>query len=349
MGQLTDLVQLAPEKEPTQPTIDSIPHVIVGLRGLVTSHRSRPFNIAILTRSRVAGIRQVIHGLTEHVNLHAPNEFSFTWFDGQNDEKKVMEHAMHITKHYTMPYDAIVTIGRMATQVASRAALLLNIRIPIVFTSITHPSHLGIMYAGSQGRQNITGISTNDPEYTSPVNLLQGLKKTVQNVLLPYDPYAVGIHQRISEMARLFLSRNIQVQMLPVQKTELVTSQISSFIHHIDTIVTLRNEIIVNNMPAIVTMCNDFGVTIFSSDLASVEQGAAIGFSPKDHIQGMEAGNYLITIFKENIRPEELPVKDVANIYFVGINESTIGRQGVTISPEELASIPNKVLYKKED
>ena len=348
MRQLIDLLCTAPTPDQDAPGILNAPHVIVGLRGLVTSHRSRPFNIAILTRSRVAGIQQVIQGLTEYINSTAPGDFSFTWFDGQSDEKKTMDHAFHIIKHYCMPYDAIVTVGGMPTQIAARAALLLNTKIPIIFTSIGHPSRLGIMYSGAHSNQNITGVSVHDPEYTTPVSLLQSLKKSMQSVLLPYDPQVAGVHQQIIEISRSFLSKNIHLQMLPIQKTEMVTSQIASFIHHVDTILTLRNEIVVNNMPAIISMCNDFGVTVFSSDLASVEQGAAIGISPKEHTQGIEAAHYLLMIFKENIRPSDIPVKELPIVNYVGINESTLGKQGVVISPQQLESIQNKVLYKKE-
>ena len=348
MRQLTELGSITPTQEANEKSLDTAPHIIIGLRGLVSSNRTRPFHIAILTRSRVAGIKQVIQGLTEHMQLHAPNQFSFTWFDGKNDEKTTMDNAMHIVSNYTMPYDAIVSIGGLATQIAARASLLLNIRMPVIFTSISHPSHLGIMYSGSQGRHNITGIAVNDTEYNTPVNMLQTLKKGVRSVLLPYDPFMAGMHQRIAEMARVFLTRNIQVHVLPVQKTELDTSQIASFIHHIDTVVTMLNEIVVNHMPSIVTLCNDFGVTVFSSDLASVEQGAAIGFSPKETTQGIEAAQYLLMIFKENARPEELPVKEVPVVHFVGINESSLDKQGITLSPQELDTIKNKVLYKKE-
>jgi len=348
MRDLIDALYPLPEQEPqTAPAVSS-PHVIVGLRGFMASRRVQTFHVAILTRSRFAGIQQVIQGLTDHINAQAPGEFSFTWFDGDNDEQKTLDHAFHIIKHYTIPYDAVVTIGGMATQIVARTALLLNVKIPIIFTSVGHPARLGILYAGAQGGHNITGISIHDPEYATPVSLFHSLKKTVQSVLLPYDPSVAGVHQQVSEITRSFLSRNVQLQILPIQKTEHVTNQIASYIHHVDTVITLRNEVVVANMPRIISMCNDFGVTVFSSDLASVEQGAAIGVSPKEHIQGIEAANYLLMVFKENIRPSELPIKELPIVNYVGINESTIKKQGIMLSSQELESIQNKIVYKKE-
>jgi|GEM_PF-2117893 len=342
------LLPVASEDSPL-PSMEENPHILVGLRGLVPSRRTTQFTIAILSRSRVAGIKQVVKGLMDHIALHAPSEFSFIWFDGNNDEKVLMSHATTIINHYTLPYDAVVTIGALATQITARTALLLNIKIPIIFTSISNPSHLGIVYSGLHGRNNITGISINDNQYASQqINMLQTLKRSVQSILLPYDPQVPCMHQQITEMARLFLSSNIQAQILPIQKSEIVTNRIAPLIHSIDTIITLRNELVVNHMPSIITLCNDYGVTIFTSDLGSVEQGAAIGFSAKESTQGIETARYLLLIFKENARPEELPVKEVPVVHFVGINESALDKQGIHISPQELDTIQNKILYKKE-
>ncbi len=336
-------------EETCSPYKDETPHILLGLRGLVPSRRTNQFTIAILSRSRVTGIKQVVKGLIDHVSLYAPSEFSFVWFDGNNDEKTLMDHAATIISKYTMPYDAVIPIGALATQITARTALLLNIRIPIIFTSISNPSHLGIVYSGSHGRNNITGISVNDNQYASQqITMLQTLKRSVQSILLPYDPQVPCMHQQITEMARLFLSSNIQAQILPIQKSEIVTNRITPLIHSIDTIITLRNELVVNHMPSIVTLCNDYGVTIFTSDLGSVEQGAAIGFSPKESTQGIEAARYLLLIFKENARPEELPVKEIPVVHFVGINESALDKQGIHLSPKDLETIQNKILYKKE-
>ncbi len=342
------LLPITPHEAPL-PYKEEAPHILLGLKGLVPSRRVHRFTIAILSRSRVAGIKQVVKGLVDHIGLHAPAEFSFIWFDGNNDEKTLMTHTTNIINHYTMPYDAIVPIGSLATQIAARTALLLNVKIPIIFTSISNPSHVGLVYSGSHGRHNITGISVNDNHYASQqINMLQTLKKSVQSILLPYDPQVPCMHQQITEMARLFLSSNIQAQILPIQKSEIVTNRITPLIHSIDTIITLRNELVVNHMPSIVTLCNDYGVTVFTSDLGSVEQGAAIGFSPKESTQGIEAARYLLLIFKENARPDELPVKEIPVVHFVGINESALDKQGIHISPQDLDTIQNKILYKKE-
>ncbi len=347
MRQLTELGHITPQ-EPSSSPIESAPHIIVGLRGLVQSHRNRPFNIAILSRSRIAGIQQVVQSLIDHMNLNAPNEFLFTWFDGKNDEKKTMEHAMHIISNYTMPYDAVVTIGSLPTKIASRVSLLLNVRIPIIFTSTINHSHLGFVYPVGRSSHNITGISLNTTDDGTRIAMLQHLKKGVKNVLLPYDPRAANVYVEINEMTRLFLSRNIHIQLLPIHNTENIVAQITPFIHYIDTVITMRHEIIVHSISQIISLCNNFGVTLYSSDLTSVQLGAAIGFSPKESTQGIEAAQYLLMIFKENARPDELPVKEIPTVHFVGINEASLSKQGIVLSAQELDTIQNKILYKKE-
>ncbi len=344
MSKLTELLAGVQIEERSDTPSETTPTIITGPRG----HRNRRFTIAILTRSRIAGIREVIKGLTEHMHATAPGQFSFVWFSSDNDEKRLMDQASHVIRNYTIPYDAVVTIGGQATQVASRMALLLNIRIPIIFTSITHPSHLGILYAGSNGRQNITGVAVDEHEYSAPVAVLQLLKKTAKNILLPYDPHGQG-YQRVLAMSQSFLLNDIQAHILPIQKSDPLERQISPYIHNVDTIITPRDQTILSQISSVISLCNTFGVTVFSTDLASVKQGAAIGLSPKENIQGIEAAKYLVLIFKESIRPEELPVTEISITNYLGINESALERQGISFSSGELETIENKIVYTEEN
>jgi len=331
-------------EERTDTPGDTTPSIISRPRG----HRGRKFTIAILTRSRIAGIRDVIKGLIDHMNTQAPEQYNFIWFSSDNDEKKLMDQASHIIRNYTIPYDALVTIGGQATQVASRMALLLNIRIPIIFTSITHPSHLGILYAGSNGRQNITGVAV-DTRSQAPVAILQMLKKTAKHVLLPFDKNRPASYQKAIEMSQSFLLNDIQAHLLPIAKIEQVPHQIATYIHDVDTIITPRDEFILAHMSSIISLCNDFGVTVFSTDLASVRQGAAIGLSPKEQVQGIEAAKYLLMIFTQSARPEELPVTELPVTNYIGLNESALERQGVALSSQELSTIQNTIVYHEEE
>lgn len=344
MSKLTELLAGVHIEERSDTPSETTPAIITGPR----RHRNRKFTIAILTRSRIAGIREVIKGLTGHTHAIAPDKFSFVWFSSDNDEKRLMDQASHIIRNYTIPYDAVVTIGGQATQVASRMALLLNIRIPIIFTSITHPSHLGILYAGSNGRQNITGVAVDEHEHSAPVAILQLLKKTAKNVLLPYTKDG-PTYQRVLEMSQSFLLNDIQAHILPISRTDQIPRQIATYIHDVDTVITPRDDFILAHMPSIISLCNDFGVTVFSTDLASVKQGAAIGLSPKENIQGIEAAKYLVLIFEESIRPEELPVIEISITNYLGINESALEKQGISLSSEELETIENKIVYTEED
>jgi len=325
----------------------SAPHNVVSLRGFGSPHQ-RPFHIAVLSRSRAAGIAQVVDGIITQLNAIAPGEFSVTWIDGNHDEKAIGDLASMIIKQYTMPYDALVTVGALSTQVAARLARFFNIRMPIIFTSIFDPQKIGLFYVGVRGNTSVTGIIATDTHYGRTAHLIQSFKKTAQNILIPYDPSIPGTQQQITETHRLLMEQGMHVHFMPIQKTELVTTQIASRIHNVDTLITLRSEIVVAHMPHIVSMCNDYGVTIVTSDLASVKQGAAIGISPKEEIQGIEAANYLIKIFKESARPEELPVKEASSTPFIGINTATLDLQGLSISEEELDTIPHKIIYTEE-
>lgn len=313
--------------------------------GLVSRRPSGRFTIAILARLYVPIMQETLDGITRHLNEHAPGQFTCVLFDGRGDEKLLFNYTTQIIQNYTMPYDAIITIGAQASQVAARTSLLLNIRIPIIFSWVHNPAHLGIIYPGRRTGGNITGIATEWPNYQEALSTLVNLKKGVREVLLPYNPRGMWVATQISELSQLLNSNGIRVHLLPVPHRENMAKEIHSKIYNIDTIITTRDDTIIQNMDSIVSMCNDYGVTIYSSELKSVEQGAAIGYAVKDVQTGKEIAEYILQLFNDRALPHELPVKTAENQFFVGINKKNSPLQGLELSQEDLETVHNRVVF----
>lgn len=317
--------------------------------GLVSRRRARHFTIAITARSLPPAIQETIKSITRYLDEQAPGQFSCVLFDGKGDEKRLFNYTTQIIQSYTMPYDALVTIGAQASQLATRASLLLNVRIPIVFAGVQNPAHLGIIYPGNRQNSNVTGIAAGNPNFQETLAQLVNLKKGVRRVLLPYNPKGAWLAHQAAEFARLFCSKEVDLHALPVTSPEDVRTKILPYMHDVDTIMTMRDDIVISSMDSIVKTCNSYGVTVYSADLESVAQGAALGFSLKDDRAGIEIGEYLLSLFKDDAAPHELPVKTARTSWFVGINENSISKQGVSLSAQELETIENKVIYRTED
>lgn len=315
--------------------------------GLVSQRRFRQFSIAIIMRSQVPGILETINGLTDYLNEHAPGQFKCVSFDGKGDEKTLFSYATQIVQNYTMPYDAIISIGALASQVATRTSLLLNVPIPIIFGGVTLPAHLGVIYPGNRKKSNVTGIETRSLDYNNFLSLLYNVKKDVRKVLIPFNINGAWFRQASNELTRQLVAKNIEVEQLPVMSPAEVAQKVGPHLHSADTIVTMRDDVVINSMDKLITMCNDYGVTLYSSDLETVAQGAALGCSSKNSELGSEVGEYLLHLFKDQAQPHELPIKTATERNFIGINKRTLSKQGIHLTPQELSSLKDTILYQE--
>lgn len=317
--------------------------------GLVSRRRFRRFSVAIIMRSQVPGILETINGLTDYLNEHAPGQFECVSFDGKGDEKRLFSYATQIVRNYTMPYDAIISIGALASQVATRTSLLLNIPIPIIFGGVTLPTHLGIVYPGTRKKSNVTGIEAPRLDCDNFISLLYNVKKNIRKVLIPFNERGAWFGQVGSELARQLTGNNVAVELLPVSSPEDVARKVAPHLHSADTIMTMKDDVVINSLDQLVSLCNNYGITIYSTDLDSVAQGAAIGCSPKGAEIGVEVGKYLLHLFKDNAQPHELPIKSTTGQNFVGINRRNLNKQGIYLTPQEIDSLQNTIFYQDTD
>jgi ABC-type uncharacterized transport system substrate-binding protein len=331
---------LSPQKE--EKSVEA-PHI--SSVGSALYRRSGHFHVAVMTISRAGITDEVLAGIRNELETHAPGQFTLSFFEAGMDEQKLLKQVTTVVRSHTMPYDAIVTIGAKASQVATRTALYLNTPIPIVFTSVVNPSHLGIIYPGKRPTRNITGIAIPDVPIDQQINTLRKVKKNIHQVLLPYNPNVpLCIHQKI-EISNLFNCAGIAVNAIPIYSKEEVLPKISSQIYDADTIVTLRDATTVLNMGDIVKICGNYGVTLYTADLESVQLGAALGFASSDTSIGKETAQQLLILFQEDVSPHEIPVKDATMNYQLAINTKNIAKQGVSLDKNTLDSLENKILY----
>ena len=319
-----------------------IPHIVRPNKFL---RKKGHFHIAVITLATAPVPDEVVAGIRKELEASSPGTFTVSYFDGKSDERLLLKKITDIMRSYTMPFDAIVTIGAKASQVASRTSLYLNIPMPVIFTSIINPAHIGVIYPGKHPTQNITGITIPQVPYDRHVKVLQNLKHDVRRLLLAFDPGLPWAIQEKMGLTTLFNCSGIETLPIPVSSPQDVLAKVSSHIYDVDTVVTLRSSTTTGNLSPLINMCNNYGVTLYSADLESVQQGAAIGFASSDRNIGKETAQQILILFQEDASPHEIPIKAATMNYQVAINTKTFQKQGLTLDPTMLNSLENKILY----
>ena len=309
--------------------------------------KNRTYRIAIIAYSHAPALQQMIDHFKLHLEKNAPGQFSYSFFDGQANLETLISHTTQIMHSYTMDYDAILAVGSAAAQIASRMSLFLNIPMPIVFTNVINPIHTGIIYPGSGSTQNITGVAAPPFDHKEQVAMLNAIKESTRKVLLPFNPEGF-LNTQSAQISHLLHSRGIEIIPVQTRTKEELDIALKKYIQDVDTLITLRDSITVNNMQKIVQTCNNYGVTVFSSDLKSVEAGAALGFAVKEESAGKKAAEYILNLFEHNAHPHELPIETQQLDYVVGINSATSKEQGLELDTEVLASLKDKIIFDKQ-
>jgi len=291
----------------------------------------------------------MLDSFKENLNAKAPGQFTYSFFNAQGDLKRLINYVTQVIHSYTIHYDAIMAVGSSAAQIASRMTLFLNIPIPVVFTNVANPVHAGVIYAGSKSKRNITGVASPLFDHEAQVQMLGTLKQSTQRILLPFDPNFSNLLSQSLHIHRLLQSNGIEVIPVQTPSPEELDRQLAKHVQSVDTLITLRDSVIINNMSSIIKTCNNYGVTVYSSDLKSVELGAALGFAAKEGKTGEEAAQYFLNLFEHDAQPHELPVTTTQLDYVVGINSETSRYQGVNLDDETINSIERKIIFNKHN
>jgi len=306
---------------------------------------SKKYHIAILSRNLIPALHNtIVKEFVDELNRQAPGMFLFSTFDGEGNEKIIVNQAKHIVQNYTTPYDAVFCAGALTLRTMTRVSKLYQAPIPIVFSHVLNPYQLGILHTTPSHSANICGIVSPDHDYKKYIDILCTIKKDTQKVLIPYNPEGAWLTQYAMEVRRLLALKNIPVKAIEVTKSDDVTHAIISNLREIDTVLMFKDDVVLAALPDVVNFSNEHGITVATSDLTSVEHGAAIGFSETSYQPARDAAHCMLTVFRDDAMPYEIPLKNGTTEYLVGFNAKTMAQQGV--EKKDIESITSDTTQK---
>lgn len=273
------------------------------------------FRIAILTPTTHPSLEQIEHGLRSNL----PNNYQCTTFNSNGQKTLLMGQ---IKTALEGGYDLIFAIGGTPTQMACSLGGQKNPELPIVSAAAFEVPK----------DANATGvIDVYYPE--KQVEALMYFKPNAKNVLLIYSPSAKpeseqGTAELISELKK----RSINVQELQVFATNEIPAKVSAFKHQVDTIIVLRDNMVVMAIDSIIKICNENGITLVASDLDSGDKGAVLSTGILEQTYGSESAKLVRQILEQKIAAKSLPVIKPA-AHHIKINCDNLKRQKLEVAP----------------
>ena len=236
-------------------------------------------------------------------------------------------------KYLIEKFDLIHTIAPPISQAVVRIIK----DIPIVFSSVTDPVQGGLVPAtsrpGTQSGTNVTGISHHWPaslQFEMSTQFLPRAKRwgTIYNLRDPNSPLLIKGVRATAKKLRMEL-------MEVVVSNSAETSEATQFLAgKIQAIHLIYDETVLSSVEAIVKVCDERKIPLFTSDLESVPKGAIAAYGLNFFSVGYSAGKMGVRILKGE-EPGNIPWRRRGkfNLY---VNERAARAQGVVIPPELL-------------
>ena len=254
-------------------------------------------------------------------------------YDRQNAQGNLTNAQAIARKFLVEKFDLIHSI----TTPASQEVVKLIKDIPIVFSSVTSPVEAGLVpktsRPGTKSGTNVTGVS-----YHWPVDVqFETCNKFIPKAKKWGTIYEAGDSSslvQIKEMREAAKKLEKELIEATISNSEETTQAAQFLAGKVHAIYIIYDDTVLSAFEAIVRVCNERKIPLFTSDGESVQRGAIAAYGLNFFLVGHSAGKRAARILKGE-KPGNIPWGRVGRFSLV-VNERAARAQGVIIPPNLL-------------
>ncbi len=300
--------------------------------GAVITIPAHQYQVAILTPVTHPALEQIENGFKDQLT-NAKVPCVFTTYNA-NGNQALMRSQVEEILH--KKYDLIFTVATHATKLMKEVSTKKQITTPIVFGAVNEPVQLDLVKSKESSGNHLTG-TTEEDDYPKQISLLFQLKPNIKNLLLVYDStQGAGKDKAKLEVEKLLQARGVNVKTVEVFNSQEINQKVHGLMDGLDVVMILKDNTVVPAIDALIKLCERYGVTLFSTDLDSVDKGAALGFGVHESSFGIDAAKLAEKILVGKKTPSQLPII-VVDDYHLKVNSKAIDKQGLKLDPGFLA------------
>ena len=306
-----------------------------------TQKPTKTYKIAIVIRASAPMVDFSVKGFIERLNEKGTAQYDYTIYNAKNDRTLLRSSLEEIIDR--SDYDLIFTLGGLCSKIAVEMTRKKGHKVPLVFAGVGDPVSLDLVPSRESSGCHITGVSAEDTsKYDEVLDYLFLLKTSIKNILLVYNSSAESLEEiAVPFVQKVVESKGATLSKVSVFQTNELIQKVSPYIQDTDVVMTLRDSVVTSGMVGLAKLCSMHGVTLCASDLNSVENGAAFGFSDFDEDTGRAAAEKVLQILEEGKHPSEIPITIPTYHYRVRINSKTAAAQNLHIDEKMLFLMQN--------
>lgn len=287
--------------------------------------------------------RRTIKGFINAIsNGFAPDEApQFDIFSADASADNIKKQIMPDIMARRGEYSLIVTIGTWASKQVREAIQASDLSVPQIFLGVHDPVAAGLVASTDIPEKGIFGVTSAVIDYGRAVRVLKMIRPDIKTVLMPYDQNFVheGFHDERKRLAHHLERIGVQIRTLTIDLHEDVAEQLRPHLQNIDVVWSMREAAMQINARKVAKLCKEMEVTFCASDLASVFQGAGIGWGDSGSVVGAYGGLIGFAVCTGAVNPDRLVNFEVNHAHAMRVNPNYLEHQGIDLDKKSQALI----------
>ena len=291
--------------------------------------------IAILLPVSHVALDQIKNGFIDTLANNAQLNCEFCIFNA-NGSRSLMR--AQIEEILEKKFDVLCTIGALASQMAKEVTQKKQSNLPIVFAAVANPTQLELVNSLIFSGNNLTG-SAAESDYPKEVGLLLKIKPSIKKVLIVYDPtQGGGLSKDNAQVHSLFAQRGVKVKSVEIYNSGEIIQKIPALLPYYDVVFIFKDNTIVLAIDALIKLCQQNNILLFTKGLDFVDRGAALGFGVYERSFGVDAAKCACEILVDGKRPSDVQIR-VTKDFKLRINSKVINQQNLGLDKDLLSLI----------
>jgi len=306
-------------------------------------HRFEDRIAIVILHSQNIWARRVLKGIISSLtNAFAPERppiFDIYSAEASNEhlQNKVFTHMEQRRKDYRV----VITVDSWVSKRVHTYLKDNGWSATQVFLGVRDPVADGLVRSLTDTSGRIVGVIGAVQDYGRQVELLKAIRPHTKIALIPYDPvYTYGGFEEDLQRVMYHLEKvGIEARTVEIALKGEIKDQIIRMIKGVDVIWGMREAAVQAHIKPLVALCNESGITLCTSELASVFQGAALGFGDSGTLLGAYGGQVCFALYTESRRPDQMGVFEITHPHVLRINPNQMEKQGLKFTKEQIALI----------
>lgn len=284
--------------------------------------------IAIMLQLSHPALEEIVQGFLE--TLQGKVLFEYDLYNGNGDRVLMRQQAEEVAMKN---YDLVFTVPTTPSLIMKEVCQQRGKKFPVVAGAVDDPVGIKLVETMKSSGNNITAVTGIDT-FEQQIEALQFLKPTAKSILLVYNP-TPGLDKQKEEVEKICHARGLSLKSVEIFTIADLTQKVSNFINHCDTVLVLKDNLVVSGIESLVNLCGKHKKTLYASDLNSGDKGAALSYGVREYQDGVESALKAIQILKDGKKPTEIPSSATMG-FKIRVNTKTMHEQGLDLSSELL-------------